>query len=643
MSIAQQAPSELLEATDEQLEDIVQYADPLVLRGLLYQLTGDEELKTKVQTLRAQVMFAEAAIPASEEDIALIQRKAVAFFKSYRDSGGGHLDIGPFDRLEESIRLATGNEPGPDQMAMLIEELGLDPWVRAHKWSQAPDPDKLADFSVTVIGAGYGGLNAAVMLKRAGIPYTHIEKDGGVGGTWYRNRYPGARVDSPSRAYTHVFGANVDLEYAFCPRAHNQAYFDWVADEHDIRDHIEFDTEVRALTWDEDVAKWKIDVSGPNGERTIESNAVITAVGFLCQPNMPNIPGMDAFTGQSWHSSRWPEEVKPDGKRIAVIGTGSTGYQMVPELALTAKHVVVFQKEPSWVFGIPGYRAPYPPQVMWLERNLPFHKNFMRLRGVDVTSGWDITTDRDPDYTGDPHAISEFNKQMRDNAVEFLAEKLPDGELRAKMTPDYPVWAHRPVLVDTDYNVLDALNRDNVTLVTDAIAEVNETGIKTVDGQQRDVDIIVYATGFRANDYLFPMRVTGRKTTLEQTWAETGTCAYRFCMVHGFPNLWMLHGPNTIGGITPGPWVELATQYALTCIDRLITNDEKSIDVSEDAYRKYMADVFERQRTKAWSDPRANSYYQGQGGSPSAVMSPYAPEIIFRLLRYPDFGEMEIR
>ncbi|WP_156750221.1 NAD(P)-binding protein, partial [Mycobacterium sp. E2479] len=268
VSIAQQARSELLETTDEQLEDIVQFADPLVLRGLLYQLTGDEELKTQVKTLRAQVMFAEAAIPASEDDIALVRRKAVAFLKSYRDSGGGRLDIGPLDRLEESIRLATGNKPGPDQMAMLIEELGLDPWVRAHKWSQTPDPAKLADFSVTVIGAGYGGLNAAVMLKRAGIPYTHIEKDGGVGGTWYRNRYPGARVDSPSRAYTHVFGANVDLEYPFCPRAHNQAYFDWVADEHDIRDHIEFDTEVRALTWDEDLAKWKIDVSGPNGDRT---------------------------------------------------------------------------------------------------------------------------------------------------------------------------------------------------------------------------------------------------------------------------------------------------------------------------------------------------------------------------------------
>ncbi|MEW5810444.1 MAG: NAD(P)/FAD-dependent oxidoreductase [Actinomycetota bacterium] len=643
MSIAQQAQSELLEVTDEQLEDIVAFADPLVLRGLIYQLTGDEDLKNQVKTVRAQVMFAEAAIPASEEDIALIRRKAVEFLKSYRDSGGGHLDIGPLDRLEDSIRLATGSDPDPDHMAMLVEELGLDPWVRAHQWSQKPDPEKLENFSVTVIGAGYGGLNAAVMLKRAGIPYTHIEKDGGVGGTWYRNRYPGARVDSPSRAYTHVFGTDVELDYAFCPRADNQAYFDWVADANDIRDHIEFDTEVRALTWDEDLAKWKIDVTGPDGERTIESNAVITAVGFLCQPNLPKIPGMADFKGQSWHSSRWPEDVKPDGKRIAVIGTGSTGYQMVPELALTAEHVVVFQKEASWVFGIPGYRAPYPPQVKWLERNLPFHKNFSRLRGVDVTAGWDITTDRDPDYSGDPKAVSDFNKQMRDNAIEFLQEKLPDDDLRAKMTPDYPVWSHRPVLVDTEYNVLVALNRDNVTLVTDAIAEVNETGIKTVDGAQHDVDIIVYATGFRANDYLYPMKVTGRETTLEQTWRETGTCAYRFCMVHGFPNLFMLHGPNTIGGITPGPWVELVTQYALMCIDRLITTDKKSVDVSEDAYRSYMAQVYERQRTKAWSDPRADSYYQGQGGSPSAVMSPYPPETIFRLLRYPEFDDLEVR
>ncbi len=643
MSTAQQARSELLDVTDEQLQDIVTFADPLVMRGLLYQLTGDDELRTGVKTVRTQVMFAEGAVPASEDDVALIRRKAVEFLKSYRDSGGGPLDIGPLDRLEESIRLATGSEPGPEHMAMLVEELGLQPWVRAHEWSTQPAPEKLKDFSVTVIGAGYGGLNAAVMLKRAGIPYTHIEKDGGVGGTWYRNRYPGARVDSPSRAYTHVFGANVDLEYPFCPRAHNHAYFDWVADEHDIRDHIEFHTEVRALTWDEDLAKWRIDVTGPDGDRTIESNAVITAVGFLCQPNMPKIPGMETFTGQSWHSSRWPEEVLPDGKRIAVIGTGSTGYQMVPDLALTAEHVVVFQKEPSWIFGIPGYRSPYPPQVLWLERNLPFHKNFSRLRGVDVTSGWDITTDRDLDYSGDPKAVSDFNKRMRDDAVRFLHEKLTDEDLRAKMTPDYPVWSHRPVLVDTEYSVLDALNRDNVTLVSDAIAEVNETGIKTIDGQQHDVDIIVYATGFRANDYLFPMRVTGRHTTLEETWARTGTCAYRFCMVHGFPNLWMLHGPNTIGGLAPGPWVELATQFALTCIDRLVVDGESSIDVTEEAYRTYMAKVFERQRTKVWSDPRADSYYQGQGGGSSAVMSPYPPEIIFKLMRYPNFDDFEIR
>jgi 4-hydroxyacetophenone monooxygenase len=641
MAMVDTSRSELQEATDAQIEDAVQYADPVVLRGLLYQLTGDEDV-TRTEVTRAQAGMGRGLIVASVEDIALLRRKAADFLKAYRDAGTGPIDIGPMERLPVTMSLVAGERVEGEMLDVLVEELALDPWARSHQWRETPDPQRLQRFSVTLIGAGLGGLNAALMLRRAGIPYTHIEKNSGVGGTWFENRYPGARVDTPSRGYTHIFGANFAYPYPFGPWTENQRYFDWVADEFGLRDDIVFNTEVRSLTWDEDASMWTIDLDGPDGERTIRSNAVITGVGFLNRPRIPEIEGMLEFAGPSWHTARWPEDVDVRGKRIAVIGSGCTGYQTIPELALEAGHVVAFQRTPSWLFNTPGYRSPFPPQVTWLDRNLPFHTNFMRLRMNAGFAAWHLMTDIDPDFD-DPFAVSAFNKQMRDGSMAFLQRKLNDPELVAKMTPPHPPWSQRPVIVDSEYSVLDAILRDNVTLVTDGIRRMNKTGIETKDGTQYDVDVIVYATGFHANEYLFPMKITGRHgRTLEKFWADGGARAYRFCTIPGFPNLWSLYGPNTNGGMGPGSFHELVTVYALRCIERLILEDNKSIDAKEDAYWRYNKEVDERNARKVWSDPRANNYYWTDHGR-SAVMCPFDPPKIYRLLQNPNFDEMEIR
>jgi 4-hydroxyacetophenone monooxygenase len=353
MSLVDTSRSELLGATDDQIEDAVQYADAVVLRGLLYQLTGDEEV-AKTEVTRAQAGMGRGVIVASAEDVALLRRKAADFLKAYRDSGAGPIDIGPMERLPITMSLVAGEQVEGDTLDVLVEELALDPWARSHQWRETPDPQRLQGFSVTLIGAGLGGLNAALMLRRAGIPYTHIEKNSGVGGTWFENRYPGARVDTPSRGYTHIFGANFAYPYPFGPWTENQRYFDWIADEFGLRDDIVFNTEVRSMSWDEDASMWTIDLDGPEGERSIRSNAVITGVGFLNRPRIPEIEGMLEFAGPSWHTARWPEDVEIRGKRIAVIGSGCTGYQTIPELALEADHVVAFQRTPSWLLGTPG-------------------------------------------------------------------------------------------------------------------------------------------------------------------------------------------------------------------------------------------------------------------------------------------------
>ena len=270
-----------------------------------------------------------------------------------------------------------------------------------------PTPSGCSDFSVTIIGAGLGGLNAALMLRRAGIPYTHIEKNAGVGGTWHENRYPGARVDTPSRGYTHIFGAHFAYPYPFCPWTENQRYFDWVADTFDLRDDIVFNTEVRVA----DLGRGVVDVGDRRrraGRRAdMRSNAVITAVGFLNRPKIPEIEGMLDFAGPSWHTARWPEDVDLSGQ---------AGRRHRHAAARATRRSRSSRSRPST-----SSRSSARPSVAvrrlratarrsrrrstWLDRNFPFHTNFMRLR---MTHGLGVVarmTEIDPEFE-DPHAVS---------------------------------------------------------------------------------------------------------------------------------------------------------------------------------------------------------------------------------------------
>jgi 4-hydroxyacetophenone monooxygenase len=388
---------------------------------------------------------------------------------------------------------------------------------------------------------------------------------------------------------------------------------------------------------------WEIEIDGPGGRGSLRSTAVITAVGFLNRPKIPDIEGMAEFRGPSWHTARWPDGVDLAGKRVAVIGTGCTGYQAVAELALEAEHVVVLQRTPQWLFPVPGYRSPFPPEVKWLDRNLPYYTNFMRLKTLGPGKAFAQLTQIDPEYH-DPHAVSELNKQMRESSIRFLESKLPDPGLVATMTPEHPPWSARPVIVDPQYSVLDAIQRDNVTLVTDGIGRINATGLEANDGTQYDVDVIVYATGFRATEYLSPMRITGRGgRDVAEFWKRGGARAHRFCMIPGFPNLWSIYGPNTNGGIGPGAFDELVTRYTLECMAHLILEGRRAIEPREDAYWRYNEEVDARGALKVWSDPRADTYYWKKDHGRSAVMCPFSGPEIWRMLRHPDFDEFEIR
>ncbi|MCB2073103.1 MAG: NAD(P)/FAD-dependent oxidoreductase [Novosphingobium sp.] len=632
----------LLAATDDVIEDAVRYADPMVLRGLLYQLTGDEE----ILSIRAAPLGEAGAYTAAggiqvvpgESDVRRLQAKAVSFLKATRDAGAVNVDLGPSERLFDSLALTAGEEIPDAEREMWMEQTALDPWVRGVSWKKPPPKAEREEFLVGIIGAGLSGLAAAVHLKRAGIPYVVLEKNDEVGGTWYENRYPGARVDSPSRSYTHLFGVSFPYPYNFCPRDENMKYMRWVADNFDLRENISFETEVSSVIWNEAERVWDVAADTPSGDRTWKFNAVISCVGFLSRPNMPEIEGMESFEGSSCHTAQWLEDFDVTGKRIAVIGSGASGYQTTPELAKLAEHIYLFQRTPSWCFENPMYVTPLPEQSLWLDRNFPYYVNFARFRLSWLYGPRNVEASArvDPNFS-DPHAASEANKASRDARVAYIREKLAGRpDLIEKMIPPAPPMSSRPIMIDTEDSIYEALMRDNVTLVTKGIEKITPAGIVS-DGEEIPVDVIVYATGFKANDFLWPMEIRGRDgVRVEELWAKDGARAYIGSMLPGFPNFFMAYGPNTnnFGGFQIIDLLEIEIRFALHCIAGLIERQKRAVDVTTDAYWRFNEELDRNEQRMIYMDPRVNNYYRNEYGR-SAVNGPLDFRRMWNWLRDP--------
>jgi 4-hydroxyacetophenone monooxygenase len=608
---------ELLAAGDAEIDDAMRYASPMVLRGLLYQLIGDADVIAMPPGPSAK--FGVGKEMANDADADLLKAKGAAFLKRYRDSGAANIDIGPADRLRQSLSLTAGHEIPEAELHIWQEEAAFDRWARGVHWTGGTPPKGVCNFKVAVIGTGISGLNVAVQLKQAGIPFTVFEKNPEVGGSWYENRYPGARVDTSSRGYTHLFSYDYPYAYSYSPRDDNLRYFKWVADNFGVRSNILFNTEVTAMHWDDDAAKWTLKLQGPSGPDAMAFNAVISCVGFLSRPQLPDIDGMDSFAGDAFHLAAWPEGVEVTDKRVAVIGSGASGYQTMPEIAKAAAHTYLFQRQPNWCLEDETYLKKLPPQALWLDRNFPFYSNYVRFRVSALMSPEvaKLGTTIDPDFV-DPHTLSAVNKATRDMCVGFATRKLKSRpDLLQKMIPNFPPMASRPIRVDSGYSVYDALLRDNVTLVSDPIERITPKGIVS-DGVEHQLDIIAFATGFKANDYLWPMDVRGRGgVRIEETWAKDGPRAYLGAMVAGFPNLFMCYGPNSnnFGGFTVVDLLELVAQFSLRCIAGLIETNRRSVEVTDDGYWRFAAILGDMERQMIYMDRRANNYYQHGGRS----------------------------
>jgi 4-hydroxyacetophenone monooxygenase len=513
-------------------------------------------------------------------------------------------------------------EPVPDEyVPMLLEEMELDGVdERAGKPSEAATPDTSArtDQHVIVIGCGESGLLAGIRLKEAGIPFTIMEKNAGVGGTWYQNTYPGARVDVGNHFYCYSFEPSDHWTQFFAEAPELQAYFQGVLDRHDIGPHVHWETEVTGARWDETTATWTVATRGRDGtQSSLTARAIISAVGQLNRPHVPTIPGQHDFAGPAFHSAEWDHSVDLRGLRVALIGAGASGFQIAPAIAADVAHLTVFQRTAQWMFPNPNYHAEVGPGVRWALRHLPFYGRWYRFLLFWPGCDKELAAARvDPDYPDQQRAVSEINEITRMMFTEWITSQVGDDpDLLAKVMPDYPATGKRTLQDNGSW--LRTLTRDDVELVRTPISRIEPDAVVTEDGLRHPADVIAYATGFEANKVLWPMAVVGRDgAALGERWGERPS-AYLGITVPGYPNFFCMYGPGT--NLASGGSLifhsECQMRYITQCLEHLIASGHESMEPRQDRSDDWVRRSQDEMRKMVWSQPSIeHSFYKNAHG-----------------------------
>lgn len=428
---------------------------------------------------------------------------------------------------------------------------------------------------VLVIGAGMSGLAMGHYLQRRGIgDFLILEKSEGVGGVWRDNRYPGSGCDVPSHLYSFSFAPKPDWSRKYAPRDEILAYFEDVAERFGLYAHCRFGVSVEALDFDPQAGRWTVTLEDG---RTLTARAVVSAVGQLSEPFVPDIEGLDTFDGLVMHTARWDRGVDLTGRQIAVIGNAASAIQLLPIVAEEADRLTVFQRTPNWVIDKPDRK--FTALEKWLFKHLPGYRYLYRLGSFAIHEGR---------YSAF-RSGSLASRITRWQLGRKLKKAVPDPALRAKLTPDYEPGCKR-ILLSNDY--FQTLQRSDVDLVTDGVARVESGAILTGTGERIEADAIILSTGFKSTEFLSTLEVTGPDgRTLQDAWGGSPS-AYRGVAVAGFPNLFMLYGPNTnLGHNSIIFMTERQAEYVARKIDRLITDDLKRLEVKPQAQAKFDARV----------------------------------------------------
>ncbi|GAA4477495.1 NAD(P)/FAD-dependent oxidoreductase [Rhodococcus olei] len=455
------------------------------------------------------------------------------------------------------------------------------------------------EIDTLIIGSGFAGLGAAIKLSQAGKKnFVVLERGSDVGGTWRDNTYPGAACDVPSHLYSYSFALNPDWTRSFSRQPEIQRYIESVSRKYNVLDKHVFNCDVQSARWDADRARWMVETS----QGSFVAKFVVSAIGALCEPSLPDIKGIEGFEGEIFHSAQWNHDYDLTGKRVAVIGTGASAIQIVPQLAAKAEQLDVYQRTAPWI--LPRADREYTAAERFAFKHLPGFQKLSRL-GIYLM--------RETQVVGLAKA-PVFMKPLQLTAQIHLRRQIKDPVLRRKVTPNFQIGCKRMLISNNYY---PALAQSNVDLVTDGVAEVTATGIVDRTGRTREVDAIVVATGFHVTDSPTFAGIFGKDgRSAAEVFERSGQQGYKGSAIANFPNMFFLVGPNTgLGHTSMVYMIESQLNYVVDALDVVERNDIGTIEVRKDVQDAYNRDLQEKLSHSVWNNGGCASWYLDKHGN----------------------------
>ena len=606
------------------LASVIAEADIRCLLMVLVHMTGDERWLEPPYRPKRDVRLIpdpDAGVPPEIQD-----EIRAAVLELFTHGHPQPVITDPGDALLlRMMRACLGEKVAPEYSPLMREEMGFV--AREARWSKQPSNQALTQQHVLIVGAGVCAIALAVNLGHLGIPYTIVEKNDELGGTWYVNRYPGCGVDTPNHSYSYSFGSGNAWTRYFCQREELLDYLKKVADEHGIRAHLRLSTQLTSSRWDESKQRWisTLKTEERRGGSFRIDGALVSAIGQLNDPSRAKFKDEEKFAGQILHSARpvvrW-KRPELDGKRVAVIGTGATSMQLVPAIADRVASVAVFQRTAQWARPVEGYSDPISEGARWLLAHLPFYVQWYRFNMFwRYGDGLLPFLRKDPAWPHPDRAVNKGNDRHREELTEFILSELQDRpDLIGKCVPSYPPYGKRILL---DNNWYKTLTRPNVELVSDSIDRFTHNGVLTKDGTERPFDVVVVATGFKVTEMAARLDITGRDgKNLRDKWAGDNPTAYLGLTVPDFPNLFCMLGPNS-GPAHGGSVIfqsECQSRYISACLVEMIERGIAAIDVRQEIHDDYIRKVDAEHETMIWTHPGMTTYYRNKSGRVFSAM-----------------------
>jgi len=548
----------------------------------------------------------------------------------------------PYDLFREMAATYFG-EPVDDEFTpLLLEQCGFSPREGVDPETRPTPPD---GYHVAVIGAGLSGLAAGVKLAEAGYSFRLYDRNPDVGGTWLTNRYPGVGVDTPSHFYSFSFEINPDWPAFYSNGGVVLDYLRRCADGYGLREHTSFDTEVTSCVYDEALRRWQVVSRTAGGEPRVEwADAVISAMGFFQAPMHPDIPGLADFTGPVVHTAAWDPDIDLTGRRVGIIGTGASAMQVAPTIVDDVAHLTVFQRQPSWIMPRRATDLTVSDGARWAMRHLPYYAEWFRaLTYWFASDGNHAKVVVDPEWTRPDVSVSAVNEDVRQWLLDYADAELADRpDLLAKAIPAYPPFGKR-ILRDNDWYRM--LRRDDVVLETTPIGHIDASGVAIAEGDPVELDVLILATGYHMLPMLRSIEVTGRNgAVLSDVWGKEDPRAHRGVTVPGFPNFFVLAGPNSGAAHGAGANIisEVQINYVLGCLALLHTEGATAIEPTVEAYESYAEAVDAALDLTVWSHPTVRGYYRNSTGR-VIVSNPWRLVDYWHMMRGPRRDEYDLK